>query len=203
MRSQPSRLPTIPIQNRNCRLTTLLLGHTDGPATTTGRLGVLTTHAETPVVTKTTVSADLLEALEILTELGVDTVGKDLRVLAVDNVALPVEEPAGDLVLGGVLDDGDNSLELFGGEFTSTVSNVLASCLCFCKKPPNLELCVPLVQVDIGLLADQVGVSATDTLDLGQGVHNLLLAIDVGVQKTQDELEVRLISRDERHDGQL
>lgn len=45
---------------------------------------------------------------------------------------------------------------------------------------------VPLVQIDIGLLADQVGVSATDTLDLGQGIHNLLLAIDVGVQKTQD-----------------
>lgn len=45
---------------------------------------------------------------------------------------------------------------------------------------------VPLVQVDIGLLADQVRVSATDTLDLGQGVHNLLLAVNVGIQKTQD-----------------
>lgn len=45
---------------------------------------------------------------------------------------------------------------------------------------------IPLVQVDIGLLANQVGITATDTLDLGQGVHNLLLSIDVGVQKTQD-----------------
>jgi hypothetical protein len=81
---------------------------------------VLTAHAETPVVAETTVGADLLEALEILTELGIDTVGENLRVLAVDNVALPVEEPAGDLVLSGVLDDGDNSLELFGGEFTGT-----------------------------------------------------------------------------------
>lgn len=35
---------------------------------------------------------------------------------------------------------------------------------------------IPLVEVDIGLLADQVGVSATDTLDLGQGVHDLLLS---------------------------
>lgn len=77
---------------------------------------MLTTHAETPVVTETTVSADLLEALEILTELGVDTVGEDLAVLAVDNVALPVEEPGGDLVLGGVLDDGNNALKLFGGK---------------------------------------------------------------------------------------
>lgn len=49
-------------------------------------------------MSETTVSTDLLQTLEILTELGVDTVGEDLRVLAVDNVALPVEEPGGDLV---------------------------------------------------------------------------------------------------------
>jgi hypothetical protein len=51
-------------------------------------------------VTETTVSADLLEALEVLAELGVDAVGEDLGVLAVDDVALPVEEPGGDLVCG-------------------------------------------------------------------------------------------------------
>jgi hypothetical protein len=68
--------------------------------------------------------------------------------------------------LEGVLDDGDDALKLFGGEVTSTLG-----------------------QIDIGLFADQVGVSATDTLDLGQGVHDLLLAIDVCVQQTDDELE--------------
>jgi len=71
-------------------------------------------------VTETTVGTDLLEALKILTELGVDTVGQDLAVLAVDDVTLPVEEPRGNLVLGRVLDDGDDTLELFGGELTST-----------------------------------------------------------------------------------
>jgi hypothetical protein len=134
-------------------------------------------------VSETTVSTDLLQAFEILTELGVDTVGKDLGVLAIDDVALPVEEPRGDLVcemselarlaqvvvirtLEGVLEDSDDTLELFGGEVTST-----------------------LLEVDIGLLADQVGVSATDTLDLGHGVHDLLLSIDVRVQQTDDVLE--------------
>jgi hypothetical protein len=58
-------------------------------------------------------------------------------------------------------------------------------------------LSIPFVQVDIGLLADQVGVAAPDTLDLGQGVHDLLLAIDVGVEETKNELEVRLLSADE------
>ena len=102
-------------------LTTLLLGDTNGSATTTGGLGVLTTDTEAPVVSETTVGADLLEALEILTELRVDTVGQNVRVLAVDDITLPVEEPSGDLVLGRVLDDGDKALELFRGELTGTV----------------------------------------------------------------------------------
>jgi hypothetical protein len=82
---------------------------------------VLTTDTETPVVTQTTVSADLLQALKVIAELRVDTVGEDLRVLAIDNVALSVEEPSGDLVLGGVLDDGDNTLKLLRGELTGAV----------------------------------------------------------------------------------
>lgn len=119
-RTQPSRQ-----RKTQCAspLTTLLLGDTDGTATATSRLGVLTTDTETPVVTETTVSADLLQALQIITELGVDTVGENLRVLAVDNVALSVEEPGGDLVLGRVLDDGDDTLELFRGKLTSTRRN--------------------------------------------------------------------------------
>jgi len=126
-------------------LTTPLLGDTDGTTTTTGGLGVLSTDTETPVVTETTVGSDLLQALEILTELGVDGVGDDLGVLSVDDVLLSVEEPGGDLVLGGVLlwwekvlaetetfllvlvvgwvatnEDGDDTLKLLRGELTGT-----------------------------------------------------------------------------------
>lgn len=57
---------------------------------------------------------------------------------------------------------------------------------------------VPLVEVDIGLLADQVGVAATDTLDLGQGIHDLLLTLNIGVEETQNVLEVRLLAGHER-----
>lgn len=57
---------------------------------------------------------------------------------------------------------------------------------------------IPLVQVHIGLLANQVGISATNTLDLSQGIHDLLLAIDVGVEESEDELKVRLLTRHER-----
>lgn len=63
-----------------------------------------------------------------------------------------------------------------------------------CCKGDRARLCIPLGQVDVGLLADQVGVAATDTLDLGQGVHDLLLSINVGVEETQNVLEVGLLS---------
>lgn len=59
---------------------------------------MLTTDTETPVVTETTVSTDLLQALKIFTELGGNTVGEDLAVLAIDDIALPVEEPGRNLV---------------------------------------------------------------------------------------------------------
>lgn len=201
-RTQPTRLSAVTKTRCASPLTTLLLGDTDGAATAAGGLGVLTTDTEAPVVAETTVGADLLEALKIVTELRVNTVGEDLRVLAVDNVALSVQEPARDLVLGRVLDDGDDTLELFGGELTGTVrENPLViealdrvdwrSCdggawANHHHHGPSLVICVPLVQVDIGLLADQVGVTTTDTLDLGEGVHHLLLAINVGVEETQD-----------------
>ena len=46
----------------------------------------------------------------------------------------------------------------------------------------------PLVQVNVGLFADKVGVTTANTLDLRQGVHDLALAINVGVEETQDVL---------------
>jgi len=102
-----------------CTPLSLLLADTNGPAPSAGGLGVLSTNTQTPVVPQTSVCTDLLQALQILTELAVHTVCKDLVVLAIDNVALTVEEPGWDLVLGWVLDDGDDSLQLFGGDFTS------------------------------------------------------------------------------------
>jgi hypothetical protein len=71
----------------------LLLADTDSATPSASSLCVLTTDTETPVVTETSVCADLLEALKVVTELGVDTVGEDLAVLTLDNIALPVEEP--------------------------------------------------------------------------------------------------------------
>jgi hypothetical protein len=75
-------------------------------------------------MTETTMSTDLLQALKIITKLRIDTVCEDLRIFAIDNIALTIEEPGWDLVLGWVLDDGDDSLELFAGQLSGTVSNI-------------------------------------------------------------------------------
>lgn len=53
--------------------------------------------------------------------------------------------------------------------------------------------CLPLVQIDLSLLANNVGKSATNTLNGGQGIHNLLSAIDVRVQNTENVLELLLV----------
>ena len=64
---------------------------------------------------------DLLQPLQILTQLAVHAVGQDLTVLAVHDVALAIEEPVGDFVLRGVLDDGHDAFEFFAGEFAGAV----------------------------------------------------------------------------------
>lgn len=130
---------------------------------------MLTTDTELPVVSETPVGPDLLQLLNVVTELLVDNVGDDVEVLSVDDILPPVQEPGGDLELGGVLHDGDDSLELVGVELSGTdqskrspISVVVILCLIAPRH-------IPLVEVNIGLLADQVGVTTTNTLDLGQG----------------------------------
>ena len=65
-----------------------------------------------PEVTDTTMATDLLHQLKIITELDVQVVGQELRVLAVTDVLLSVQEPVGDLVVAWVLHDGDELLDL-------------------------------------------------------------------------------------------
>ena len=88
---------------------------------------MLTPDTETPEVTETTVSTNLLQPLQVVTELRVDTVGQDLRVLAIDDVPLPVQEPRGDLELRRVLDNRDNALQLVRVELAGAVGQQAVS----------------------------------------------------------------------------
>ena len=64
---------------------------------------------------------DLLESLQVLTQLAVHAVGQDLAVLAIHDIALTIEEPDWNFVLRWVLDDGDYTFEFFGGEVAGAV----------------------------------------------------------------------------------
>eukprot|EP00306_Pavlova_sp_CCMP459_P004216 CAMPEP_0185162816 /NCGR_PEP_ID=MMETSP1139-20130426/7076_1 /TAXON_ID=298111 /ORGANISM="Pavlova sp., Strain CCMP459" /LENGTH=212 /DNA_ID=CAMNT_0027728155 /DNA_START=520 /DNA_END=1156 /DNA_ORIENTATION=+ len=145
----------------------LLLGHADRAALAASGLCVLATHAQAPVVAKTPVCADLLEALQVLAELEVEVVGANLGELAILVVLLPVQEPVRDLELARVLDDGHDTLHLFCGQLTRT-----------------------LLKVHLRLLEHHVREATAHTADASQCEHHLLPTINVGVQHTQDVLEV-------------
>jgi hypothetical protein len=73
---------------------------------------------------------------------------------------------------------------------------------CNVYKPAGLH--IPFVEINIGFLANQVGIPTTNTLDLSQGVHDFAFAINVSVQKTENMLyevakQLMLLVRERRH----
>lgn len=146
-------------------------------------------------------SPDLLQPLQIFPQFAVHVVGEHLRVFTIHDIALPIEEPGWNFVLRWVLDDRDDALEFFGGNFSS--STEMADLAKrerggVSSRSSGKMGHSPFVQIDIGLFAHQIRVPASNTLNFREGVHDLLLAIDIGVEETKDELEVRLLAGDQR-----
>ena len=56
-------------------------------------------------MSQTSVSSDLLHSLQVLSELGVDTVGDELRPVALANITLSIQEPLGNVVVSGLGED--------------------------------------------------------------------------------------------------
>ena len=68
-------------ETNNNGLSSLLLGHTNSTTFATSSLCMLTTDTESPVVTETTVTADLLQAFKIVTKFGFNAGGEELKVV--------------------------------------------------------------------------------------------------------------------------
>jgi len=143
-------------------------GHTQHLTLAASGASVLTTHSVTPVVADASVRADLLHSLNIRANSSDQVVNNAVRRFASGEILLSVDEPIGDLELLGVHDDSDELLNLFVGQSSGTT-----------------------VDIHLSLLADQVGETLANTTDLGQGEHALLLSLNIGVQHTQDVLELR------------
>lgn len=128
---------------------------------------MLTSDSVAPEVTDTSVDSDLLHSLDVASDSSDQTVDDKLGGLASGEVTLSVDEPVGNLELLGVVDDSDQLLDLFVGEGAGSS-----------------------VDINLSLLADQVGEALANTNDLGHGKHGLPLAINVGVQHTQNVLKL-------------
>lgn len=100
--------------------TSLLLGHTNRTTATTSGLGVLTTHTNTPMMSETTMSTDLLQSLQVLTENIVQDVGDGLAVSTVLVIFLTIEQVVGDFVLTWVLNNVHQTFQFIRGTFTGT-----------------------------------------------------------------------------------
>ncbi len=90
----------------------LLLWDTDSSSTSASGLGMLTSDTDTPVMSETTMGADLLKTFQVLTEFVVKSVGCYLRVFAILNVLLSIQEPIWNLVVTWVQDDRHDSVNL-------------------------------------------------------------------------------------------
>merc|ERR1712212_794580 len=91
--------------------------------------GVLSSHPETPGMSQPTMGLDLLQPFQILTKFVLQTVSEDLRVLAILYIFRTIQVVVRNLVLSGVLHDGDESFYLFIRQFTSTFVHVDVSLL--------------------------------------------------------------------------
>ena len=111
--------------------------------TTTGSLGMLTSDSSAPEVSETSVESHLLHSLEVLTESTVQQVSVLVRGLSVLDILRSVQEPEWDLELLRVGDDRNDLSDLLLGKLTGA-----------------------LVQIDVALLADDVGESSSNTLQI-------------------------------------
>merc|ERR1719454_2560101 len=112
---------------------------------------VLSTHADAPIVAKSTMQAASLHPLKIFTQRLIQEVCVLLASFPIFHVTLFVQHPRRNLELERIADHCHDFVDLVRREFSGS-----------------------LVQVDVAFLANDVGEASTDTLDSGQRKHDLL-----------------------------
>lgn len=107
---------------------------------------------------------------------------------------MPVKEPGGDLELTRVLDDSQELVDFSLSKLTGA-GRVRRAPVGYSKiSPETKEMIdgiglVPLAQINVGLLADEGGKAATNTTDGSESEDDLLSAVHVCVEDTEDVLE--------------
>ena len=101
---------------------------------------------------------------------------------------LSVQEPQGDLKLGGIRNNSQQAVDLIRSQLTGTIYRRESRAIS--EKSP-----IPLLQVDVCLLADDVREPTANAGNYGQSKHNLAGTINVGIEKTQNVLEIRGLNK--------
>ena len=108
----------------------------------------------------------LFHLLEVLSDFGIESIGRHVHVFSALIVSPSVEEPHGNSVSFRVGDD-------LGDLVPSLLPNAARS----------------RVQIDLGEFADQVRKSETDSLDGAQRVRHSTSTLEVGVHHSDDVFE--------------
>lgn len=88
--------PTHPLKRE---LRSLLLGDSESSSGSASSLGFLTSDLESPEMSETSVASDLFHSFQILSHLGVQSVGDKLHISAFSDVSLSVQEPFGNVIV--------------------------------------------------------------------------------------------------------
>ena len=131
-----------------------------------GTLGVLSSDLEAPPMSESSVESDLLESLDVLSELGVEVGGGDLSVLTVLEVVPLVKEPGGEAVALWLLADLGDVVDHFVGHVSG-----------------------PHGERDVGLLAQKHGEPSSDSSDLSDCERSEPVSGKVGVLDSNDMSE--------------
>lgn len=122
---------------------------------------MLSADANVPPMPQPAVRPNLLHALEVVAVLGGDVLRKGLAVLARFEILLAIEEPDGNFELPGILNDRHELFNLIGCELTGA-----------------------LVNIDFGLLANQIRKATADTWNLAQTKDDVAFAFHIRIENT-------------------
>ena len=132
-----------------------------------GGLRVLTTHSDAPIVTQTSVDACLLQSLNVVTELGVEGGGDEVLTLASGEIFLVVKHPVWYFKCLWAGDDSDHSLDFILCKFTGT-----------------------FVGINLSFFQNNMSEATSNTWNLSDCEQNFDVTINVGVENTEDVLEL-------------
>lgn len=101
-----------------------------------------------------------------------------MRILAIHDVLLSVEEPCRNFELSWVLNDSNKAFEFIRVKLASAGDHAFELTL-----QGNQDWkALPFVEVDVRFFTNNVRIATANTLDLGQGIHNFALSVNIGVQ---------------------